>query len=307
TALDVKRVMGLTLGWAMRSTGAYAGSVGIVTESGIHIIATEGYGDTVEQLQEKPLPLDQGIMGRVVRTGEINLVKNVDTDPDYRGILETTRSQLTIPIKREEEVVGLINLESPEEEAFKEEQVDFVIRLVDHASVAITNARLYAEVNAANIAKSEFVSFVAHELKTPMTSIKGFADLLLGGAVGQVNDMQKQFLGTIRGNVMRMSTLVSDLADIARIESGRMRLEQKSIPIQGVIDDVVRTTSALIDGKKQTLTLKLAPDLPNILADYTRAAQVLTNLVSNAYKYTPESGEIVLSVTQEPNQWDPAG
>jgi len=307
TALDVKRVMGLTLDWAMRSTGASAGSVGIVTESGIHIIATEGYGDTVEKLQDTPLPLDEGIMGRVVRTGEINLVGNVDTDPDYRGILDATRSQLTIPIKREAEVVGLINLESPEEEAFKEEQVAFVVRLVDHASVAITNARLYAEVNAANIAKSEFVSLVAHELKTPMTSIRGYADLLLGGAVGSVNDMQKQFLGTIRGNVERMATLVSDLADIARIESGRMRLEQKSIPIQGVIDDVVRTTSALIDGKKQTLTLNIAPDLPNIWADYTRAAQVLTNLVSNAYKYTPESGEIVLRVTKEANQWDPEG
>jgi len=307
TALDVKRVMGLTLDWAMRSTGASAGSVGIVTEDGIHIIATEGYGDTVELLQDKPLPLDEGIMGRVVHTGEINLVPDVTQDPDYRGILETTRSQLTIPIKREQEVVGLINLESPEVETFKDEQVTFVIRLMDHASVAITNARLFAEVEAANIAKSEFVSFVAHELKTPMTSIRGYADLLLGGAVGSVNDMQKQFLGTIRGNVERMATLVSDLADIARIESGRMRLEQKSIPVQTVIDDVVRTTSALIDGKKQKLTLNIVPDLPNIWADYTRAAQVLTNLVSNAYKYTPEGGEIVLSVTKEDNHWDPEG
>jgi signal transduction histidine kinase len=301
TTLDVRRVMSLTLGWAMKNTGALAGAVGVVNENGIMIVATEGYDESNAPLQNMLLPRDKGLLGQVVQSGDIRLVRDVKSHPDYQPFLATTQAQLVIPILREREVVGLINLESSNPDAFTPEQVEFVVRLVDHASVAITNARLYAEVNAANIAKSEFISFVAHELKTPMTSIRGYTDLLVGSAVGPITDMQKQFLGTIRGNVDRMATLVSDLADIARIESGRLRLEAKAIPFQVVVDDVVHTTKALIDAKRQTLVLEIEPNLPHIWADFTRTAQVLTNLTSNAHKYTPEDGEIVLRVAKEPD------
>ncbi len=304
TELDVKRVMGITLDWAIKQTGATAGAVGIVGETTIAIIATQGYGH--ETPAQGMWPRDKGLPGRVVTRGEPMLFRDQQLEPDPQR-LATSRAQLMLPIKSEQKVVGLMSLESPNPEAFTEEQVAFVTRLMDHASVAITNARLYAEVHAANIAKSEFVSFVAHELKTPMTSIRGYTDLLNSAAVGPVNEMQKQFLGTIRGNVDRMSTLVSDLADIARIESGRLRLEPKAIPFQNVIDDVVRTTQALIDAKKQTLVQEIEQNLPAVWADHTRAAQVLTNLVSNAYKYTPESGQIILRVAKEDNRWDPDG
>jgi signal transduction histidine kinase len=100
---------------------------------------------------------------------------------------------------------------------FTADVTDFLTRLSDHAAIAIANARFYSEVQDANLAKSDFIAFVSHELKTPMTSIKGYADLLSAGAVGAVNDAQAGFLTTIRTNVDRMATLVSDLADISRI------------------------------------------------------------------------------------------
>ncbi len=306
TELDVERVMGLTLDWAIRHTGAAAGSVGVIGEGGLHIIAAQGGNGQTPPATV--VPLDQGRLGRVATSGETSLVRAGEGSSDLEAQhLPTTRAQLIIPIKSGQKVVGLVNLESPDPEAFAEEQVAFATRLVDHASVAITNARLYAEVQAADLAKSEFVSFVAHELKTPMTSIRGYTDLLANSAVGSINDTQKQFLGTIRGNVDRMATLVSDLADIARIESGRLRLEPKAIPFQTVVEDVVRTTQALIDAKKQTLIQEIEPDLPPVLADYTRAVQALTNLISNAYKYTPEGGEIVLRAARADNRWDPQG
>ncbi len=298
-ALDVQRVMDITLDWAMKNSGAYAGSVGMVVEEGIRIIATSGYGDTVEKLRDRPLSIERGIMGRVVRTGQMSRVRDVRADPDYRGILPATRSQLTIPIVREGASIGLINLESPEPDAFSDEQVAFVTRLLDHASVAIANARLYAEVNAANIAKSDFVSVAAHELRTPMTSIKMSAELLLAGAVGGVNDTQRQFLITIRNNLDRMTTIVTDLNDITRIETGRLRLELRSLPFQSVVDEVLRNSRGLFESKQQVLILDVPADLPLVYADSNRAGQVLTNLLSNAYKYTPEKGEITLRVRAE--------
>jgi signal transduction histidine kinase len=295
-ALDVKRVMDITLSYAMANSHASAGSVGMVTENGIQIIATHGYGDTVEQLSNRPLPIDRGIMGRVVRTNRLNLVRDVRQDPDYRGILPATRCQLTIPIAREGVVVGLINLESPQVDGFAQEQVDFVSRLLDHAAVAVTNARLYSEVAAANIAKSEFVSVAAHELKTPMTAIKMSAELMLSGAVGATNDTQKQFLTTIRNNLDRMTTIVSDLNDITRIETGRLLLDPKPFNFQGVVDEVVHATQSLVEAKAQTLTVEVEPGLGPVLADQNRASQILTNLVSNANKYTDDGGAIVLKI-----------
>ena len=150
------------------------------------------------------------------------------------------------------------------------------------------------EAVAANRSKSEFVSLVSHELKLPMTSIKGYSELMLQGATGPLNENQTQFLETIRNNVSRMATLVSDLADISRIESGNLRLDTKSVPVREVIDEVINLTKTQVDAKHQILTVECASDLPPAWCDRGRFAQVMTNLISNANKYTPERGAILV-------------
>ena len=201
----------------------------------------------------------------------------------------------------------MLLLESTSTEPPHEEQLNFLARLSDHASIAIFNAQLYAAVQSANLAKSEFVSFVAHELKNPMTSVKGYTELLAAGAVGTVTDTQANFLNTIRSNIERMNTLVSDLNDLSKIEVGRLRLDYKAIDVPEVIESVVRSTRRQIDEKKQALDIKTPADLPPAWADRTRLEQVLVNLVSNAHKYTPAGGQIVVAAECCPNQWDPAG
>ena len=152
---------------------------------------------------------------------------------------------------------------------------------------------------AANKSKSEFVSVVSHELKLPMTSIKGYSDLMLSGATGALNENQTNFLNTIRNNVNRMATLVSDLADISRIESGNIRLEPREVPVWDVIDEVVSLTRTQVTQKNQTVTVNIPNELPKAWCDRNRLAQILTNLVSNANKYTQEGGAIVVHATRE--------
>lgn len=155
------------------------------------------------------------------------------------------------------------------------------------------------EAVTANRSKTEFVSIVSHELKLPMTSIKGYSDLMLSGATGQLNENQTSFLTTIRNNVNRMATLVSDLADISRIESGNLRLEPRDVPVWDVIDEVVNLTHTQITNKKQTVTVNIPQELPKSWCDRNRLAQILTNLVSNANKYTPEGGAIIVHATRD--------
>lgn len=150
----------------------------------------------------------------------------------------------------------------------------------------------------ANKSKTEFISVVSHELKIPMTSIKGYSDLMIAGATGPVNNQQMEFLKTIRNNVSRMAILVSDLTDISRIESGNLRLEPTMVDTKTVIEDVVKLANNQIEQKKQTIQVEIPDDLPMVWYDKNRLSQVMTNLISNANKYTPEGGQITVQTSR---------
>jgi signal transduction histidine kinase len=267
-------------------------------------MAQVGYDELQSVYKDAPLPLEQPVMRLAVESGQ---PQRVVLEEEQRGLLPDARSQFAVPIRREANVIGLILMESSATDHLPEDAVNFLNRLSDHAAIAIANAQLYAEVEAANNAKSEFVSFVAHELKNPMTSIKGYTELLAAGSVGAINENQSNFLSTIRSNVERMSTLVSDLNDNSKIEAGRLKLDFKAVDISDVVDEVVRSIKRQLDDKKQTVAVNLPSNLPKIWADRTRLAQVLTNLASNAYKYTPEGGQITFAAEKAKNTWDPEG
>jgi len=305
-SLEESRAMRITLEWAMRQSNSEAGLIGFVEAKGIRVMADQGYGKEVEAFKEDYLPLDHPSVREALETGLPQRIVFNAPDPS-RVFLNDSHSQLVIPIRREAKAIGLFLLESTKPDAFQQDALAFLNRLSDHAAIAISNAQLYAEVQQANIAKSEFVSFVAHELKNPMTPIKGFTDLLASGVVGPVNENQAKFLATIRSNVERMKTIVEDLNDNSKIEAGRMELKFKKIDVYDLVETVVRSNTRQVEEKQQTIEVILPPNLPNIWADRVRTEQVLVNLVSNAYKYTPEGGQIIIQAEKAENQWDPQG
>jgi signal transduction histidine kinase len=294
TSLDIKRVMELTLEWGLRVIDAKAGSIVLINreEKSLILMATHNYTYVPQSL-----PLDKGLAGHVARTGQPVLVNDVSQDQRYIAGCPDTKAQLSVPVKRENEVVGVINLESPRKDAFSILHLDSASRLADHAAIAITNAQLYAEVKRANDAKGKFVSEVAHELAQPVTAIKGFNDLMVKGMAGPVNDMQKQFLGTVQFNAERLNTLIKDLLDIGRIETGRLKMEIGPVAIGPIIEETIRSLQSQIDERQMTVDLNVPVELPTVLADRARLIQILTNLVSNAYKYTPTGGNMTITVS----------
>jgi len=301
-SLEVARAMRTTLEWAMRRTNAEAGLIGMIEGDHLRLMAHQGYDDILTSEIESHMPLELETLRSAIESGQpsqISLVSN-----GAKGILPIAHTQIIVPIRRETQVIGLLLLESTSD---SQGNLSFLNQLSDSAAIAIANAQLYDEVQRANLAKSDFVSFVAHELKNPMTSIKGYSELLAAGSVGQINEMQANFLSTIRSNVERMSALVSDLNDNAKIEANRLRLDFRPVDVGEVIDEVLRSTKRQIEDKRQTIELQLAPDLPQVWADRLRVGQVLTNLVSNAHKYTPEGGKIIVGAEATNNQWDPGG
>jgi signal transduction histidine kinase len=131
-----------------------------------------------------------------------------------------------------------------------------------------------------------------------MASIKGYTELVAGGMAGPVNEMQSSFLATVRSNVDRMNTIVSDLNDLTKIQVGNLRLDYQAVQIKEVLEEVTLSMKRQIDAKEQKLTLILPEELPVVWTDASRLNQILTNLVSNANKYTPKGGELAIGIEQ---------
>ncbi len=137
-------------------------------------------------------------------------------------------------------------------------------------------------------AKSEFISTVSHELRTPMTSIKGYTDLLCRETIGPLTDQQSHFLNVIHRNADRLTSLINDLLDVSRIESGKVQLNLEKIRLIDLVEQVVETMLIPAQNKGLTLSMHSPPALPDVLADWDRITQVVTNLVGNSVAYTQE-------------------
>jgi len=274
-SLDLERVLDLTLSWALRATGAQEGALSILN--------------------------DEGVLRTVSRAGDEGLAEPEPDVPESAVIEQALSSRepivigstrMVVPIRYEDRALGLLDLRRSGDGPFRSDHVQFASRLADHAAAAIENARLYEELHQANLAKSEFVSVVAHELRTPMTSIRGYADMLAKGMVGPLTPDQEKLIHTIRRNAKHMQVLVSDLQDVSRIESGRLRLQMKPTLLADALESARQATQAQIKARSQQLTIEVPEDLPLVHADPARLEQILINLLSNAYKYTPAGGHI---------------
>ena len=169
----------------------------------------------------------------------------------------------------------------------REEKLSLLARKYE---VAMTRAE------AANQAKSEFLANMSHELRTPLNAINGFSEIMAGEMFGPLGDAKyKGYAGDILKSGQHLLSLINDILDMAKIEAGKMTLHYEPVSLTEICEDAIR----LMRGKAQDsgLTLSLeAPDLPEIDADYRGLKQVMLNLISNAVKFTPEGGEITVSL-----------
>ncbi|MDD5227032.1 MAG: CBS domain-containing protein, partial [Candidatus Omnitrophica bacterium] len=152
-----------------------------------------------------------------------------------------------------------------------------------------------------NEIKSEFVSMVSHELKTPLTVIKGGLQLVLSDALGAVNERQKKILAMGVNAVNRLIRLIQDLLDIAKIEAGKMELKKQKIDLKDLVQEVCDTFHLQAEAKKIEFEKKFLAHDTVVEADRDRIVQVLTNLVGNSLKFT-EAGHITIFISRETNE-----
>jgi signal transduction histidine kinase/GGDEF domain-containing protein len=143
--------------------------------------------------------------------------------------------------------------------------------------------------------KSEFVSVASHELRTPLATIKNAVQLVLRGKAGEVTDTQVNFLMMAEKNINRLTNILNDLLDLSKIEAGKMGMKSEELDLPLSIDFVLSSLKSQADGKSIHLEREAAKDLPFVYGDREKVEQVLTNLMGNAIKFTPEGGRVVVS------------
>ncbi len=275
--LDMEHILQITHKWSVEGTQAQSGWIALENSAGeLTIAAGSGQGEKLAR--------DHPALAAVFEAATPHVFPPGNRQP----------ARLAAPILGEQRVIGAVVTEA--ERAFPPEALQFLTRLANQAASAIGKARLYENVQSVSEEKTKFVSVVTHELRLPMTSIQGYTDLI--PKVGPVSEQQGEFLTVIRRNVDRMTALVSDLSDISRIESGRLLLELVPLPVDGYVNEIAKAFRPHLDAKRQRLDTNVSAALPRVQADANRLMQVLTNLVSNASKYSRSGSTINLSANQ---------
>ena len=307
STLDVETVLDTIVSRASQLAGA-DGAVIYEYDEGtehFHVRSTHGF-DTqfVEAIRGVPVRKGEGTPGRAAQMREPFQVADITVPGAYEGGLRNIilgagyRSALSVPLLREEEVIGTLTLTRKTAGEFSSEIVEMLKTFATQSALAIQNARLFREIEdkgreleLASKHKSQFLANMSHELRTPLNAILGYTELLLDGIYGEVPDKARETMGRIERSGRHLLALINDVLDLSKIEAGQLTLSLADYSLSEVVNTVVTAMEPLAAEKGLALRVALDPGLPLARGDDRRLSQVLLNLVGNAVKFT-DAGEV---------------
>lgn len=271
-------------------------------------------GEKRELLQGLRIAAEEGIAGWVASTGEALVLPDVRKHPLFSSRVDgltgfETRSMLCVPVKTEEKVLGVIQLiNRTDQTPFGEGDLALLSAIANHAATALENARLHdqllqtnQQLLEANTHKSKFLSQLSQEVRTPLTGILGYAELLQDKRVGPLSARQQQYLQNIYGSAQHILKLANDLLELAEVDTDRKIFYSEEFSPLIVLEEVNALMAPQATNKEIKFTLHGEPQLPPIRCDIHQFRQILLNLVSNAIKFTPAKGEVTVAA----RVWDP--
>jgi signal transduction histidine kinase/DNA-binding response OmpR family regulator len=259
--------------------------------------------DTVAALRAAEIHIDRTWVGKAARTRRVLQIPDLDEAQldEHLAVLYASgwKSLVAVPLVRPDRVVGALVVRRKRTGSFSGETCDLLDTFANQSAVALTNARLYQELElkSADLAeaskhKSEFLASMSHELRTPLNAVIGFSEVLLEKMFGDLNERQEDYLRDIHAAGHHLLALLNDILDLSKIEAGRMELDLTTFPVVDVIGQalsLVRERAAL---HGIHLSLDAGEGLGLVTADELRVKQVLLNLLSNAVKFTPDGGSV---------------
>jgi signal transduction histidine kinase len=295
STLDLEPLLQNIIQIAMELTDTEAASILLLDKKTgeLHFEAAVG----VKSEEVKAIPVPKGsIAGWVAQEGKPLVINDVHSDPRWSPRVDDatkfdTRAVLGVPMKVKDKIIGVLEvLNRWGDVPFTEENVDTLTTLAAQAAVAIENARLFQQ--------SDLLADVVHELRTPMTSIVGYSKMLLIDGE-QKSTFERESLETIHREATRLGNMVNEFLDLARLESGRARLEREPVDVRDLARETVQLLLPSAEEHDITLQLHEPEEWPQVIGDAARLKQVLVNLTGNAIKYNVPSGRVDITLSAE--------
>ncbi len=203
-------------------------------------------------------------------------------------------SMLLVPMVSDAQWGGLLVL-AGKPEGFTDDDEGFLALYAAQAAIAIRNSQLFEHTKSLDRLKSEFVAVVSHEIRTPLTSVKGALELLSDDRYFRNTEQQTKLLTIAHANAERLLLLINDILDFSKLENASLPMTLEPNRLEPVLQQAAHNLRTMIEERRIGLEMQMADDLPVVMLDPARVAQVVTNLLSNALKFSPPAGRIIIS------------
>jgi signal transduction histidine kinase len=305
---DLEKVVQAVTDAATAQTGANFGAFfyNVVNPAGESYMLFTLAGVAREAFSRFPMPRNTAIFGptfngsAVVRLPDVTADPRFGHNPPYHGMPPghlPVRSYLAVPVvSRTGDVRGGLFLGHPDVGVFTERHERLAVGLAAWAALAMDNSSLFAEAQRANMAKDHFLATLSHELRTPLNAIVGWLSMLRRPEVMSAGGLPKAWAAIDR-NTEVLTGLIEDLLDLSRIATGKIRLAEAEVDVNQLVRDSVRTIELKFEEKQVVLSVDLCAEPCRVRGDAARLRQVLTNLLTNAVKFTAAGGNVRVTVT----------
>ncbi|MGC9398414.1 MAG: sensor histidine kinase [Anaerolineae bacterium] len=305
STLDLQEVLDQLTRSTTEAMGVKACAIQLLDESGTSLDTISLYGLGQADLRQCNVGLDCAPLIGDVLSGQIVTIDDVarDTRLEQREtILEQgVQATLTVPIPGKEGPLGLMRVYSETPNAFDEEDEEFLATIASHGGIAIQNAMAYEAVRKLDAAKRKFILMVTHELRSPMGVVRSLLRTLDGGYAGELNTVQREMIHRALRRADFLQTLIDDLLDLAAGKTG-LRAEEKRAPVDltEIVKRVAERYSSPAAEQGVTMRVEMASEAPlRVEGTEDNFDRVVTNLISNAVKYTPEGGAVDVRLEKE--------
>jgi signal transduction histidine kinase len=262
----------------------------------LRVVASRGF-EQAELAANMIVPIsDNSVCGRVASTKTPLSATHGSGAPEPAPLLPSSKSSLAVPMVCgiDDDFVGVLSLESQQPGAFSERDVRILTTIATQAAIGIRQAELYGESIRANRLKQEFIATMSHELRTPMTVLIGYSEMLLSGALGELEQRQFEAIEVVRHRADLLLRLLNDILDYSKIVVGELKLYPSIINLAQAIRLALERYRPDAEHKSQRLSMDIDETCQYVMADDQRLHQVLGHLIENAIKFSLDERPILV-------------